>query len=99
MSRRHFVLIAGTAALRLPLFGQQTAVVTGTITRRNGDPAINVTVSVGSRHELTDVRGKYRIAGVPYGNQKLQITEGKRVLHQTTLDIRQPAIQFNQRLP
>jgi hypothetical protein len=45
----------------------QTATVTGTITRRNGDAAVNVTVTAAGRHRLTDVRGRCKVTGVPCG--------------------------------
>lgn len=99
MLPRRSLFLSAPALLAAALFAQQTAVVTGTITLRNGEPAVNVTVSVGGRHELTDVRGRYIISGVPYGNQKMQIIEGKRVLHEATIPVRSPKVQYNQRLP
>lgn len=91
-------VIAALVLLALNLWAQ-TAIVSGTITRRNGDPAFNVTVTVAGRHQLTDVRGRFRITGVPYGRQSMQVHEGKKILLEIPLDVDRPSVVRNERLP
>jgi len=80
------------------LYGQ-TAMVSGTITRRNGEAAVNITVTIGGRHRLTDVRGRYRLPDVPYGRQTLEISEGKRILFRTSIEVKGPSVVHNEKLP
>ncbi|MBZ5726418.1 MAG: carboxypeptidase-like regulatory domain-containing protein [Acidobacteriia bacterium] len=84
--------------LAVSLYGQ-TAVVTGAVTRRNGAPAVNVTVSVGGRAGLTDVRGRYRIAGVPFGRQTWRVTHAGRVLREVQIEVSGAVVTHDERLP
>ncbi|MCU1260618.1 MAG: Carboxypeptidase regulatory-like domain [Bryobacterales bacterium] len=54
--------------------------VSGTVTFRNGAPAVNVLVVVGERSALTDVRGVYRLAGVQPGRQVIRVLKGGQPL-------------------
>jgi hypothetical protein len=77
----------------------QTAVVSGTITHHNGNPAVNVTVSIAGRASLTDVRGRYRVLGVPFGRQTLRILQNGKVLRELVVDVRAAAVTCNETLP
>ncbi len=77
----------------------QTSMVIGTITYHNGNPAVNVFVSIGGRYRYTDVGGRYKIDGVPQGHQHMTIKSGQRILWQGDVDIGGPLITINQMLP
>ena len=77
----------------------QTSTVIGTITYHNGNPAVNVFVSIGGRYRYTDVGGRYKIDGVPQGHQHMTIKSGQRILWQGDVDIGGPLITINQMLP
>jgi hypothetical protein len=65
----------------------QTSTVIGTITYNNGNPAVNVFVSIGDRHRYTDVGGRYKIEGVPQGQQRMTIKSGRKILWQGDVTI------------
>lgn len=44
-----------------------TGAVNGTIVDETGSPVADASVSVGREHEVTDDRGRFRIAGIPFG--------------------------------
>jgi len=92
------LLILATLLLVGSLYAQ-TSVVRGTITRRNGNPAVNVTVSIGGRASLTDVRGRYRVPGVPLGRQTMRILQNGRVLRELVVDVNAAAVTQNETLP
>ena len=65
----------------------QTSTVIGTITYRNGKPAVNVFVSIGGRYRYSDVGGRYKIEGVPQGRQHMTCRIGQRILWQGDVNI------------
>ena len=94
------VRIPGLALiLLLVLLSAKTATIIGTITRKDNKPAVNVLVSIGSQSRYTDVGGRYRIDGVPLGNQKLTVSSGGKVIHQVSVTIRDQMSVFNLKLP
>jgi len=95
----HRVLLVLTTLLLLGNVYAQTGVVSGTITRRNGNPAVNVTVSIAGRASLTDIRGRYRIPGVPLGRQTLQILQNRKVLRELAVNVNAAAVVRNETLP
>jgi hypothetical protein len=68
----------------------QTSQVTGEVLRKDGHPAVNYTVSLAGKFAFTDVRGRFRILEVPYGEQDLRITRDKRVIKEMKVKISQP---------
>jgi len=95
----HRLLTVLATLLLLGSLYAQTAVVSGTITRRNGNPAVNITVSIAGRASLTDIRGRYRVPGVPLGRQTLRILQNGRVLRQLVVDVNAAAVVRNETLP
>jgi hypothetical protein len=73
--------------LLAPDLRAQTSTVIGTITYNNGKPAVNVFVSIGDRHRYTDVGGRYKIEGVPQGQQRMTIKSGQKILWQGDVTI------------
>jgi hypothetical protein len=65
----------------------QTSTVIGTITYANQKPAVNVFVSIAGRYRYTDVGGRYKIDGVPQGQQRMMIKSGQTVLWQGDVSI------------
>ncbi len=84
--------------LAASLYGQ-TAVMTGAVTRRNGAAAVNVTVSIAGRAGLTDVRGRYRISGVPFGKQVWRVTQGGKVLREIQINVGASYVTHDEKLP
>ena len=72
----------------------QTATVFGEVFYRNGQPAVNLTVSVGRKFAFTDVKGRYRIPGVPFGESVLQIRRQGKKLKQLKVVIQKPSVQI-----
>ena len=93
-----FLLVLATLLLVGNLYAQ-TAVVSGTITHRNGTPAVNVTVSIAGRASLTDVRGRYRVVGVAFGSQTLRILQNKKVLKELAVNVNAAAVTHNETIP
>lgn len=71
----------------------QTATVFGEVSYKNGQPAVNLTVSVGPKFAFTDVKGRYRIPGVPFGDQMLQVSRHGKKLKQLKVVIQKPSVQ------
>ena len=101
LSIHRLLLVLAILTTLLPVgnLDAQTAVVSGTITYRNGTPAVNVTVSIAGRASLTDVRGRYRIPGVPLGRQTLRILENRKVLRELVVNVNAAAVTCNETLP
>ena len=95
----HRLLLVLATLLLVGNLYAQTAVVSGTVTNHNGSPAVNVTVSIAGRASLTDVRGKYRIVGVPFGRQTLRILQNKKVLKEVALNVTAATVTHNETLP
>jgi len=91
-------LVVATLLLLGNLYAQ-TAVVSGTIAHRSGNPAVNVTVSIAGRASLTDVRGKYRVPGVPLGRQTMRILQNKKVLKQLVVNVSAAVVTQNETIP
>ena len=95
----HRLLLVLATLLLVGNLYAQTAVVSGAITHRDGSPAVNVTVSVAGRASLTDVRGKYRVLGVPFGRQTLRVLQSKKVLRTLVVNVSAAAVTQNETLP
>ena len=81
MACRFSVVCALAAMLLLAAdLRAETSTVIGTISHRNGTPAVNVFVSIGGHYRYTDVGGRYKIEGVPQGKQRMTIKSGQRIL-------------------
>lgn len=50
--------------------------ISGQVTDASGRPVAMAWVSVGSRSDITDVHGKFRLTNVPEGQQRLQVKNG-----------------------
>ena len=72
----------------------QAATVFGEVFYRNGQPAVNLTVSVGRKFAFTDVKGRYRIPDVPFGEQILLISRQGKKLKQLRVVIQKPSVQI-----
>jgi hypothetical protein len=77
------VLLAFTTVL----FAQNGVIVTGTIIRSNGAPAVNVYVSIAGVGRYTDVGGRYKLDGVPQGRQRMRIEYQGGVLLDTSVEV------------
>jgi hypothetical protein len=99
-SRLGLSCLVALALLLLPRVLQaQTATVIGTITYQNGEPAVNVFVSIDGQYRYTDVGGRYTLQGVPQGRQHMTIKSGQKVLLQADVNITGPTTTVNQVLP
>ena len=104
MTRRIFfrsacpVLVAALL-MSVRLAAQQTSTVTGTITLRDGKPAVNVFVSIGGRFRYTDGAGRYLIYEVPLGKQRMIVKHGTTVLWQGDVTIAGARATVNKQLP
>ena len=92
------VLAAVILLLAADLHAQSSTVI-GTITYRNGKPAVNVFVTIGGRYRYTDVGGRYKIEGVPQGRQHMTIKLGQRILWQGDVNISGAFATVNRTLP
>lgn len=79
-----FLLIFGSAGISR----SQTATVTGSVFYKNMRPAANCTVSIADKFAFTDVRGRFRISNVPFGEHTLQITRNRKKLKEQKVLIR-----------
>jgi hypothetical protein len=95
----HILLLVLATLLLVGSLNAQTAVVSGAITHSNGVPAVNVTVSIAGRASLTDVRGRYRVPGVPFGRQTLRILQNRKVLKELVVNVNATAVTRNETLP
>jgi hypothetical protein len=68
----------------------QTSQVTGEVLGKDGHPAVNYTVSLVDKFAFTDVKGRFRIHDVPYGEQDLPISRDKKVVKEMRVKISQP---------
>jgi len=91
-----------TIALSLLLGGQalaQASTVIGTVTYRNGAPAVHILVSIGQNYRYTDAGGRYKIGGVPAGRQHMICKQGSTVLWQGDVVIAGSQVVVNKKLP
>lgn len=77
----------------------QTSTVSGTITYRDGKPAVNVFVSIGGRYRYTDTAGRYLIYEVPQGGQRMLIKRGTVVLWQGDVTVSGARLTIDRTLP
>lgn len=71
-----------TAALLLLLVSPAlvaAGTVSGQVTDASGRPVAMGLVSAGGRSDITDVRGRFRLMGVPDGQQRLQVRKDNAV--------------------
>ena len=68
----------------------QTSQVTGEVLRKDGHPAVNYTVSLADKFAFTDVKGRFRVLNVPYGEHELRVSRDKRVIKELKVKISQP---------
>jgi hypothetical protein len=74
------------------------ATITGRITYGNGAPAAGIVVQVSYAWAYTDVRGYYRLNDVPFGDQRMEIRYGDRVLKAIRIAVNQEHVRVDQTL-
>lgn len=94
VKRLGWILILLLAMTTLSVYAQSSQVI-GDVYRRDGKPAINYTVSLAGKYAFTDVRGRFRIPDVPFGQYKVQVSKDKRVLVSMPITVN----QVNTRVP
>jgi hypothetical protein len=77
----------------------QASTVIGTITYRDGKPAVHILVMIGNNYRYTDVGGRYKIDNVPPGRQHMVCKQGSTILWQGDVDIAGSQMTLNQKLP
>jgi hypothetical protein len=77
----------------------RTSTVFGIITRRNNQPATRVLVSIARKIAYTDDGGRYRIDGIPFGPQDMQVSSGGKVLLRLNVNISSSAQRIDGKLP
>jgi len=77
----------------------QGSTVIGTITYRDGKPAVHILVTIGNSYRYTDVGGRYKIDNVPPGPQHMICKQGSKILWQGDVDIAGSQMTLNQKLP
>ncbi len=92
-------VLAVTLLLLAANLRAQTSTVIGTITYRNGKPAVNVFVSIARGYRYTDVGGRYKIDGIPQGKQHMMIKSGRNVLWEGDVMISGTTATVNRVLP
>ncbi len=96
---RQICVIAAAILLLAPVLYAQTSTVFGTITYHNHQPAVNVYVSIGGVYRYTDGGGRYKIEGVPQGQQHMTIKSGQTVLWQGDVNISGAIVEVSRELP
>jgi hypothetical protein len=84
------------------IFAQNGVTVTGTIVHSNNLPAVNVYVSIAGIGRYTDVQGRYRLDGVPLGQQKMRVEDpGQpgRVVLDISVDVVGPTAHIDRVIP
>jgi len=71
------------------------ATVMGKVKGRNNKPLSRVVVKIGDKTSFTDVKGSYRIKGVPFGNYTVNIKRAGKVLEKKEAQIDKPRIKLN----
>jgi hypothetical protein len=100
LSRQARVLGIGLILLIVVVKAQtRTSTVFGTITRQNNHPATRVSVSIARKIAYTDDGGRYRIDGIPFGSQEMQVSSGGRVLLRIIVNISSSTQRIDRRLP
>ena len=88
VKRLGWILILLLVFTNITLLAQQSQ-VTGVVYRKGGQPAINYTVSLAGQFAFTDVRGRFRIPNVAYGQYRIQVSKDKKALATITVTINQ----------
>jgi hypothetical protein len=94
VKRLGWILILLMVMTTMSVFAQRSQ-VTGDVLQKDGQPAINYTVSLAGKFAFTDVRGRFRILDVAYGKYNLQVSRNKKVLATIAVTIN----QVNTRIP
>jgi hypothetical protein len=84
------------------VFAQNGVIVTGTIVHSNSVPAVNVYVSIAGVGRYTDVQGRYRLDGVPLGQQKMRVEDpgqAGRVLLDVVVNVASPMARIDRSIP
>lgn len=100
-SKTSCLLAVTLLALMTVLFAQNGVIVIGTIVHSNNVPAVNVYVSIGGVGRYTDVQGRYRLDGVPVGNQEMRVEDPRqpgRFLLKKSVDVSGPMARIDQTL-
>jgi hypothetical protein len=95
-------LLAALIVFTNVLLAQNGVIVIGTVVHSNNTPAVNVYVSIGRVGRYTDIQGRYRLDGIPLGQQKMRVEDpGQpgRVLLDTSVDVRGPMARIDQSIP
>jgi len=98
-SRIACVVLILAVAMSIRVAAQQTSTVSGTITYRDGNPAVNVFVSIGGRYRYTDGAGRYLIYEVPQGKQRMFVKRGTTVVWQGDVIVRGARASLDRQLP
>jgi hypothetical protein len=77
----------------------QGSTVFGTISYRDGSPAVNILVLIGQGYRYTDVGGRYKIDGVPTGLQHMVCKRGPTILWQGDVHIGGAQMKLDQTMP
>ena len=77
----------------------QTSTVIGTITYRDGRPAVHILVVIGPGYRYTDGGGRYKIDGVPTGRQHMVCKRGSAILWQGDVEIVDSRTIVNKQVP
>jgi len=93
-----FLLVAISLAPVTTEAQSQTATVTGKVTRHGRAPE-RLMVRVGSNYGYTDVAGRYRLRGVPFGRRTIEVVRGNSVLLSESVDVNQQVVQRTLVLP
>jgi hypothetical protein len=95
-------LLAALLVFTTILFAQNAVIVIGTIVHSNNAPAVNVYVSIAGVGRYTDVQGRYRLDGVPLGQQEMRVEDPAqpgRALLDAPVDVRGPMARIDQSIP
>jgi hypothetical protein len=103
MRRKHIkgsvLLTVVVLAFTTILFAQNGVMVIGTIVHSDSAPAVNVYVSIAGVGSYTDVRGKYRLDGVPPGPQRMRVEYPRGVLLDKPVEVTVPMAHIDQMVP
>ena len=92
-------IVTVTVALLAVDLRAQTSTVTGTISYRNGRPAVSAFVSIAKQYRYTDVSGRYKLDGVPQGRQHMVVKRDSTVLWEGDVTINGTNAVVNKILP
>lgn len=94
-----FVAIVSLNMLFISVLRAGDPTVMGRITHEDGRPASRVIVSVGDKFTYTDVRGRYRIRGLPTGEQELVIKRWDGTIKELPINIDRPLMKIDANIP